>query len=335
LKTYTRQDNEIYGINDLPKKVYTMNYNNKVDLNEQLRQLKKEEKIAETQTKGVNKQLQNQINKFKQQILILQNNQNNNTEENKLKQKKLKINPPSLNLSKLNSQKIKYSYTKYNQFNKNENLFKNIPFSTIKHSQTKINTNENIRNKYKVIYDKKLKDLSENLKFKTDSEKNSFSDLNDDYFQTPFVEMPNNVNINTFKTEEKYDYSNKYKRNKFPKLYENNNFDFSYPLSSRNNNEYLYNSNNVYYDSNNNLEKNYSFNNLHFSNSANNVNSENKIYGNDFPKNLEELKQSQYNKSLSKNNVIEQNENNNEINNKQNLNEENNLKLEPEKNNEN
>ena len=182
-----------------------------------------------------------------------------------------------------------------------------------------------------MIYDKNLKDLSENLKFKTDSEKNSFSDLKDDYFQTPFVEMPNDVDINTFKTEEKYEYSKRYKKNKLPYLYENNNnFDFSYPLSSRNNNEYLYNSNNnYYYNSNNNLEKNYSFNNLHFSNSANNVNSENKVYGNDFPKNLEELKQSQYNKSLSKNNIIEQNENNNEIDNKQ----ENNLKID--KNNEN
>ena len=340
LKTYTKEDNQIYGINDLPKKVLTMNYSNKVDLNEQLQQLKKEEKIAGTQTKGVNKQLQNQINKFKQQILFLQNNKINNTEENKLKQKKNKINPPPLNLSKLNSQKIKPSNIKYNQLNKSENIFKNIPIPSIKHSQTKINSNESIRNKYKMIYNKNLKDLSENLKFKTDSEKNSFSDIKDDYFQTPFVEMPNDVDINTFKTEGNYEYSNKYKKNKFPYLYDNNNnFDFSYPLSSRNNNNqylYNYNSNNINYDSINNLKENYSLHNLHFSNSANNVNSENKIYGNDFPKNLEELKQSQYNKSLSKNNMIEQNENNNEIeNNKQNLKEENNLKIESDKNNEN
>ena len=338
LKTYTKQDNEIYGINDLPKKVSTMNYSNKVDLNEQLQQLKKEEKIAGTQSKGINKQLQNQINKFKQQIIFLQNNKINNTEENKLKQKKMKINPPSLNLSKLNSQKIKPSNIKYNQLNKSENIFKSIPIPSIKHSQTKINSNENIRNKYKMIYDKNLKDLSENLKFKTDSEKNSFSDLKDDYFQKSFVEMPNDVDINTFKTEGNYEYSYKYKKNKFPNLYDNNNnFDFSYPLSSRNNNDqYLrsYNSNNINYDSINNLKENYSYNNLHLSNSANNVNSENKIYGNDFPKNLEELKQSQYNKSLSKNNMIEQNENNNEIDiNKQN--EENNLKIESDKNNEN
>jgi hypothetical protein len=93
--------------------------------------------------------------------------------------------------------------------------------------------------------------------------------------------MPNDVDINTFKTEGNYEYSYKYKKNKFPNLYDNNNnFDFSYPLSSRNNNDqYLrsYNSNNINYDSINNLKENYSYNNLHLSNSANNVNSENKI----------------------------------------------------------